>query len=287
LKASKICKQKLHVLHLKLLVKGLQFPLASLFDAEIKACEDEALSRKDLLKEPIMIRNAFLLAMFDHHKCTTTKVQVLVKQDMLTCPPCHKKQPFGTVCSYIRCMCEQDATSGCKGTMLWLNQAMWFLVNNLERFFDSAYGNSFIAKFGAFITWLNSAARPVIQAQIIFMAIRRMMEQASLQANIDPNGKLLVQYYEAPGARQVDRLIKNAKFSLDTAPSPSPTTNKRRKFNTSTKIAPQGYIQPQVRNAYAGRGGSLHVVSRRSRGGYNKNLCANLMDQRWAHDIDN
>jgi hypothetical protein len=41
--------------------------------------------------------------------------------------------------------------------MLWFDQAMWFLVNNLERFFDIAYGDSFTAKFGAFFTWLNGA----------------------------------------------------------------------------------------------------------------------------------
>jgi hypothetical protein len=72
------------------------------------------------------------LAMFDHHKCTTTKVQVLAKQDMLTCPPRHKKYSatfWNCQRPYIKCMCEQDAASGCKGTMLWFDQAMWFLVN--------------------------------------------------------------------------------------------------------------------------------------------------------------
>ena len=52
---------------------------ASLSDAKIKASEDIALSRIGLLKDPILLPNAFPLAMFDHHKCTTTKVQVLAK----------------------------------------------------------------------------------------------------------------------------------------------------------------------------------------------------------------
>jgi hypothetical protein len=105
---------------------------ASLSDVEVKASEDKALNRLDLLKDPIMIPNAFPLAMFDHHKCTTTKVQVLAKQDMLTCPPRHKKYSatfWNCQRPYIKCMCEQDAASGCKGTMLWFDQAMWFLVN--------------------------------------------------------------------------------------------------------------------------------------------------------------
>jgi hypothetical protein len=47
---------------------------------------------------------------------------------------------------------------------------------------------------------------------------------------VNPNGRFLAKYYEAPGARIVERLIRPAKFSLDMAPSPSPTTNKKRKF---------------------------------------------------------
>jgi hypothetical protein len=41
---------------------------ASLSDTEIKVSEDRALSRVGLLKDPIMIPNAFPLVMFDHHK---------------------------------------------------------------------------------------------------------------------------------------------------------------------------------------------------------------------------
>jgi hypothetical protein len=226
--------------------------------------------------------------MFDHHKCTTTKVQVLAKQDMLICPPRHPKYSatfWNCQRPYMRCTCEQDAKSGCKGTMLWFDQAMWFLVNNLERFFDSAYGNSLAAKFGAFITWLNGAARLVVRAQITFMVTRRMMQEAALEATVNPTGKLLASYYEALGARQVERLIRNAQFSLDTAPSPSPTTNKRRKFNPSGETAPHGYLQPQMRPVP--RGGQTHGAGRRGRGGYNKNFRPNLNNQCRLHDFDN
>ena len=110
----------------------------------------------------------------------------------------------------MRCTCEQDAKNGCKGTMLWFDQAIWFLVSNLERFFDDAYGNSLAAKFGAFITWLNGATRSAVCAHITFKATRRMIVEAAIEATINPTGKLLASYYEAPGARQVERLIRNA-----------------------------------------------------------------------------
>jgi hypothetical protein len=154
--------------------------------------------------------------------------------------------------------------------MFWFNQAMWFPVNNLERFLDSAYCKSLIAKFETSIKWLNKAARPAIRAHIIFMVTRHMMEEATLQATIDPNGKLLAAYYEALGARQVEGLIKIAQFSLNMAPSPNPTTNKQRKFNVSGKTAPHGYVQPQMRNAYIGCSGSSHAPTHKG-----------------AHDVDN
>jgi hypothetical protein len=255
---------------------------ASLSDVEVKASKDKALNRLDLLKDPIMIPNAFPLAMFDHHKCTTTKVQVLAKQDMLTYPPRHKKYSvtfWNCQRPYIRCMCEQDAASGCKGTMLWFDQAMWFLVNNLERFFDSAYGNSLVAKFGTFITWLSGAARLAVHTQITFMVTRRLMVEAALEGTVNPDGKLLASYYEAPGTRQVECYIKNAQFSLTTAPSPSPTTNKRCKFNASGAPAPPGYVQPQMRPVPMGRAGHLQGAGRRGRGGYNRNFRPSHTDQ--------
>jgi hypothetical protein len=122
-------------------------------------------------------------------------------------------------------MCEQDAKSGCKGTMLWFDQVVWFLVNNLEWFFDNAYDNSPATKFGAFITWLNGATHQAVRALVTFMVIRRMMEETTLEATINPNGRLLASYYNAHAARQVERLVKTTQFSLDTAPNPSQTTN--------------------------------------------------------------
>ena len=71
-----------------------------------------------------------------------------------------------------------------------------------------------------------------------------MMVEAAIEATSNPTGKLLTSYYEAPGAQQVEFLIRNAHFSLDTTPSPSPTTTKRRKVNLSGATTPPGYQQP-------------------------------------------
>ena len=108
-------------------------------DREVQVCEDRALNRLYMQKEAVLIPNAFPLAMFDHYKCTTTKVQVLVKKDVITCPPRHKKHSamfWNYQRPYIRCTCEQNATSSCTSTMLWFDHAIWYMINNLESFFD-------------------------------------------------------------------------------------------------------------------------------------------------------
>lgn len=244
---------------------------AFISDDEVKACEGKALSYEGLLKEGVLIPNAFPLAMFDHHKCTTIAVQVLCKQDMLTVNPRHKKfsSSFWNIQRpYIRCCCEQNAASGCKGTMLWFDHAVWFMLNHLDRFFDDAYPN-LAAKFGAFIAWMSTAARVAVRYQITFMTLRRMMEDAALEATVNPTGKLLAKHYEAPGARQIEKYIKPASFSLEMAPSPSPATTKRRKLNMNVAPTDKHYVQPQMRDAP--RSGYQHAQARRGRGGYNKN----------------
>ena len=172
---------------------------ANLSDAEIKAAEDRMLSCANILKEPAVLANAFPLALFDNHKCTTTKILIHAKQDMLTCNPRHKKfsSSFWNVGRpYIRCSCSQEANDGCKGAMLWFDHAIWFMVNTMERFFDNSYP-TLTTKFAAFMTWLQHAARMVILHQITFLGLRRMMEQASLEATVNVDRKLLASYYEA------------------------------------------------------------------------------------------
>ena len=75
----------------------------NLSDAEIKVAEDRTLSCANILKEPAVLANAFPLALFDNHKCTTTKILLHAKQDMLTCNPRHKNSlpVFGMLADLI------------------------------------------------------------------------------------------------------------------------------------------------------------------------------------------
>jgi hypothetical protein len=244
-----------------------------LSDQEVKRCKERALNCQNMLREPIILSNAFPLSFFDHHKCNTTKIQVLAKQNVSTVNPRVKKYTstsWNCQRSCIRCMCDRAAPTGYKGTMLWFDHTIWFILNNLERFFDSTYP-TLAAKYGAFITWLNGTAKSAVCLQITFIAIRRMMEDASVEYSATPDGRLLAKYYKAPSARQVERFIKPAQFSIETLPNPGPTTNKRRKLNLNVPDNGDGFTQeqrPARSNAYSRYG---HAQTSRGRDGYNKN----------------
>jgi hypothetical protein len=176
---------------------------ANLSNGVVKACEDKALNTKTQTVEGQAIANAFPLALYEQHKCTTSAVSVHAKQDVLTYPP---RQPQYTSklwnCRrpYLRCQCSQNAKSGCRGNMIWFDHSIWFMLNNLDRFFDARYP-SLASKFGAFITWISSASLMAVRLQITFMAFRRLMEVAALEFAANPNEKLLAKYADAPGAR--------------------------------------------------------------------------------------
>ena len=73
------------------------------------------------------------------------------------------------------------------------------------------------------------------------------------------------------GARQVEQFIKPAQFSIETLPSPGPTSYKRRKLNLNVPDNGDSYTpeqRPARSNAYSRYG---HAQNRRGRGSYNKN----------------
>lgn len=248
---------------------------ANLTDAEIKACEDKALTVSSSLSEGQPIPNAFPLALYDHYKCTTTSVMVHAKQDVLTCPPRHQQHTsklWNCRRPYLRCACSQNAKSGCRGNMIWFDHSVWFMLNNLDRFFDARYPSS-AAKFGAFLTWISSAALQAVRMQITFIAFRKLMEVAAVELAANPTEKLLAKYAEAPGARQVERLFKPATFSLETTPSPSPLPKKRR---LNMNVTPDDAYQNQRGQNHYGRqrnGPDSRPNSHAGgRGRYNKNF---------------
>jgi hypothetical protein len=146
----------------------------NLSEGDMKSCEKKAVNSSSPLIQGHAIANAFPLALFDHNKCTTSSVLVHAKQDVLTCPPRHSQYTsklWNCRRPYLCCACSQNAKIGCKGNMMWFDHAVWFMLNNLERFFDSRYP-SLAAKYGAFITWMSATCSVAICTQVTFIAFR-------------------------------------------------------------------------------------------------------------------
>lgn len=111
---------------------------AGLTDTNIENSKKQTLNNVDVLRAPIDLLPAFSLNMFEHFKCTTTRVKLHTKQNL----PigynrkvshlyefCNVKRP------YMRCLCSPKANNECKGSIIWFDHAIWLMVNKLDMFF--------------------------------------------------------------------------------------------------------------------------------------------------------
>lgn len=247
---------------------------------EMKVLESNAIHGAALLREAQDIPNGFSLALSDPQKCPTPDVKIHTKQNLQTGQMRIDKYSaalWNCQRPYLRCLCNFNAASGCRGDVMWFDHSAWYMLNHLNDFFPTDQGYpTLAAKFGAFIVWISDAARVAVKHQISFAYSRKMMIEASVQFAADPTAKLLALHKEAASARQIERLLKPASFTLANPGTPSPGPNGKRswaKMNLNvTPDASPGASRSAPRygrgghNGYASRG-----TSRGGRGGYNRN----------------
>lgn len=189
---------------------------------EIAALKANAVHGTCILREGQPIPGAFPLVLYDHQKCSSLDVRILTKQALNTNYGRIEKYSFAVwnyQRPYLRCSCKPDSSKGCKGDVMWFDQAVWFMVNNLHVFFDEEY-STLATKFGAFVVWLSNAARVAVRHQITFHFIRDFMIEAALQFATDPNAKLLAAHPQGAGIRQIEQWIKPAGFSVANPATP-------------------------------------------------------------------
>lgn len=246
---------------------------ANLTDVEVTACEKRALTCMGTFgTKPQELVNAFPIALYDHHKCTSLRVNVHAKKDLLTCNPREEKYSSAVWnCGrpYIRCACDEKGTNGsCTGTMLWFDHSVWYMLNNLHIFFPPQTYPSLVSRFAAFLTWMKDAARLAVQTQITFNEIRRLMVQAAIEFSQNPKARLLAEHKDAVGARKIERFFKPAAFSFEIPDSPIPQPYKKRKYGTpGTDEIDSGRQKNQRPNSRGGRNGGRGS----GRGSFNKN----------------
>lgn len=235
---------------------------AGLSDSEIEQCKQQALNNIGVLRAPVDLLPAFSLNMFEHSKCTTTEVKLHTKQDLPTGynrKESHLAELWNVQRPYMRCLCNPRAISGCKGSIVWFDHAIWTMVNKLDMFFPNQPTNN--TRFAAFMLWLSSAAKIAVKAAVVFHIGREHMVTAATQLAENSNQKLLPDLSDAPLAIKIERLLRGPKFSLlhPGSPSPAPSPFKKQRLNLNTSPSQQG--------AQGGRGRSPNGRGFTPRGG--------------------
>lgn len=213
---------------------------AGLTDADVENFRKQALNNIGVLRAPIDLLPAFSLNMFEHSKCTTTEVKLHTKQDLPTGynrKDSHLSELWNVQRPYMRCLCSPKANSGCKGSIIWFDHAIWLMVNKLDMFFANQPTNT--TRLAAFMLWLSGAARVAVKAAVVFQLGREQMIRAAIQLAENPNQKLLADLNDAPLAGKIERLMKGPKFSLShpASPSQAPSPYKRQRLNLNASPA--------------------------------------------------
>ena len=216
---------------------------AGISDLEIEQCKKQALNNVGVLRAPVELLPAFPLNMFEHSKCTTTEVKLHTKQDLPTGynrKESHVAELWNVQRPYMRCLCNPRAVSGCKGSIIWFDHAIWTMINKLDMFFPNQPTNN--TRFAAFMSWLSSAAKIAVKAAIVFHIGREHMVTAATQLAENPTQKLLPDLNDAPLAIKIEKLLKGPKFSLmhPGSPSPTPSPFKKQRLNLNTPPSQQG-----------------------------------------------
>ena len=142
---------------------------AELSDSEVEQCKRQALINIGVLRALVDLLPAFALNMFEHSKCTTTEVKLHTKQDLpkgYNKKESHLAEFLNVQRPYMRCLCNSRAVSGCKGSIVWFDHAIWTMINKLDMFFSNHSTNN--SRFAAFMLWLSSAAKIAVKAPIVF-----------------------------------------------------------------------------------------------------------------------
>jgi hypothetical protein len=263
---------------------------AGMSETEVEHCKKQALNNVGVLRAPVDLIPAFSLNMFEHSKCTTTEVKLHTKQDLPTGynrKESHLAEFWNVQRPYMRCLYNPRATSGCRGSIIWFDHAIWAMINKLEMFFPNQPNST--TRFAAFMLWLSSAAKIAVKAAIVFCIGREHMIEAAIQLSENPSQKLLPNLQDNPLATKIERLLKGPKFSLMHPGSPSqvPSPFKKQRLNLNTPPSEhagqggrgrspgnRGFIPHGSDRGFRGRGSGRSYIRREGAEGTSPNTAS-------------
>ncbi|KAL3681477.1 hypothetical protein R1sor_024433 [Riccia sorocarpa] len=187
--------------------------MVNMTDNELSTCKDNAINGI-IPSKVIPIRESIKMASFRDKYTCTEPVSVRIKVNLITDSnrvSKHRTLLWNWTRPYLRCNCKFDSKGRkCKGEIIWLDHALWYIFNHMEDFFRSP---TIQARYMAFLIFLGGEARAAILAQCSFMYARELMIQTALEVFSDPKARSLPEHGEANGVRMIERLIKPACFS--------------------------------------------------------------------------
>ena len=236
-------------------------------DHEVEMLKKQAFNNIGVLRAPVDILHAFPLNMCDHSKCTILEVKLHTKQYLHTGhnrKESHLSEMWNIQRPYLRCLYNPRATSGCKGSIIWFDHAIWTMINKLEVFFPN-YPTA-VVRLAAFMIWMHESAKTTIKAAIVFQVGREQMIKAATQLADNPGQRLLTEISETPIANKIERLLKGPKFSLAHPgfPSKAPSPFKKQKIHLNSSPSEKTYGGGRGRGSMSNRGGSPGFCGGRS-----------------------
>ncbi|KAL3687757.1 hypothetical protein R1sor_014066 [Riccia sorocarpa] len=220
--------------------------MVNLSEGELSACKSNAI-QGIIPAKVISLRETIKMVLFrDKYKCTES-VSVRVKVNVVTDSnrvSKHRALLWNWIRPYFKCNCKFDSTrKKCKGEIIWLDHAIWYIFNHMEDFFPLP---SIQARYMAFLIFLGSEARTTVLAHCSFMYTRELMVETAMEVFADPSNRTLPEHGDANGVRMIERLMKPACFS-DTIISNQIQAGSRRRnrqpinLNSApTRIIPMG-----------------------------------------------
>ncbi|KAL3696332.1 hypothetical protein R1sor_010408 [Riccia sorocarpa] len=221
--------------------------LVNLTKDELSTCETNAINGVMRTKIYLLKDSIKMTSFRDKYRCSDV-ASVRIKLDMPTdsSRPLqkHKSALWNWHRPYLRCNCKSEygkKTAACKGEIVWLDHAFWYILNNLADFFprDSVM---------AFLIFLGSDARDAVLSQVTFMYTRQLMIKTACEIYSAPKDKTLIRYGDAAGIRMLEKLIKPASFSdnlvsnrIQNSQKKRPQTANPLNLNTApTRFVPNG-----------------------------------------------
>ncbi|CAM6082055.1 unnamed protein product [Calypogeia fissa] len=122
----------------------------------------------------------------------------------------HKSKLWNWMRPYFRCSCYYKAA--CNGQLIWLDHAVWYMLNPLEDFFTAS---TIQGRLVMLIKFLSGDARRMVLDHITFLYIRDFTIEATQELIDHQHSRFLTHYGTSCGIRMIEALVKPGMFSND------------------------------------------------------------------------